>query len=137
VEPESMIRIAYVESDQCSQFTFEQITVLLRARGFNNELLTYPDPGEALRLIPLERPDVIFLDIRPHSNRKGFGLDLARTFRQHPLCRNTVIVGMADYAMPADRMAALVAGCHDFVPKPVRYQTVEDIIAQRVLGAAK
>jgi CheY-like chemotaxis protein len=90
-----------------------------------------------LRRIPLERPDVIFLDTRPHSNRKGFGLDLARLFHQHPLCRNAVLIGMADYAMPADRMAALMAGCHDFVPKPVRYQTVEDIIVQQVLGAAK
>jgi CheY-like chemotaxis protein len=132
-----MIRIAYVESDQRSQFTFEQIAVLLRARGFNNELHVYPDPGEALRRIPLERPDVIFLDTRPHSDRKGFGLDLARLFHQHPLCRNAVLIGMADYAMPADRMAALMAGCHDFVPKPVRYQTVEDIIVQQVLGAAK
>jgi len=132
-----MIRIACIESDRRSQFMFEQITVLLRARGFNTELYIYPDPEEALRHIPVERPDFVFLDVRPHNSRKRSGLDLAHTFRQHPLCRNTVIVGMADYAMPADRTAALMAGCHDFVPKPVRYQTIEDIIVQRGLGAVK
>jgi len=132
-----MIHMAYVENDRRSQFTFEQIAVLLRARGFTVELRIYSDPDEALRHIPAERPDIIFLDIRPYGARKGSGLDLARAFRQHPLCRNTVIVGTADYAMPADRKAALLAGCHDFVPKPVRYQAVEDIIVQRGLAAAR
>jgi CheY-like chemotaxis protein len=131
-----MIRIAYVENDRRSQFTFEQITVLLRARGFSTELCVYSDPEDALRRIPAERPDIIFLDIRQYGPHKG-GLALAHAFRQHPLCWSSVIVGMADYAMPADRTAALRAGCHDFVPKPLRYQTVEDIIVQWGLAAAR
>jgi len=132
-----MIRIACIESDPRSQFMFEQIAVLLRARGFSTELYPYTDPEEALRRILVERPDFVFLDVRLHNSRKRSGLDLAHTLRQHPLCRNTVIIGMADYAMPADRTSALMAGCHDFVPKPVRYQTIEDIIVQRSLGAVR
>lgn len=126
-----MIHIACIETDPQSRFTFEQIAILLRARGFDNQLRFYPSPQDALEIIPRERPDFVFLDSRARGNLKPAGLDLARALRQHPLCQNVVIVGMAEYAMPADCSAALAAGCHDFVPKPVRYQAVEDVITRQ------
>jgi two-component system cell cycle response regulator DivK len=128
-----MLHIAYIENDRHRQFTFEQITVLLRARGFDNELRVYHSPEEALEQLPLERPDILFLDVRARTERKPSGLDLVRTLRQHPLCSKMIIIGMAEYAMPADRNAALAAGCNDFVPKPVRYQSIEDVIQQQIL----
>jgi CheY-like chemotaxis protein len=127
-----MIHIAYVESDKHSRFTFEQITVVLRARGVENQLHFYDTPEEALQVIPSERPDIVFLDIRTHNGHHPAGLDLARMLRQHPLCRNMAIVAMAEYAMPADRTAALAAGCNDFLSKPMRYQAVEEAIVHLV-----
>jgi CheY-like chemotaxis protein len=115
-----MLHIAYIESDRHRQFTFEQIAVLLRANGFDNQLLFFPDPA------------TVFVDVRARTERRPSGLDLVRALRQHPLCKDTMIIGMAEYAMPADRSAALAAGCNDFVPKPIRYQTVEDVIQQQI-----
>jgi two-component system cell cycle response regulator DivK len=127
-----MLHIAYIESDRHRQFTFEQIAVLLRANGFDNQLLFYPDPASAIEQLPVERPDIVFVDVRARTERRPSGLDLVRALRQHPLCKDTMIIGMAEYAMPADRSAALAAGCNDFVPKPIRYQTVEDVIQQQI-----
>jgi CheY-like chemotaxis protein len=126
-----MIFIALVENDEKSRFTFEQIVVLLRARGIRNELRIYPTQAEALAEIPLERPDVIFVDMRSANGHDPNGPELAHALRQHPLNRNAVIIGMAEYAMPADRTAALAAGCDEFVGKPVRYQTVEELIDRK------
>jgi CheY-like chemotaxis protein len=128
-----MLHIAYIESNPHYQFTFEQITVLLRARGYDNELAFYADPEAALAQLPLQRPEIVFLDVRHRTERRPSGLDLVRALRRHPLCQKMTIVGMADYAMPADRNAALAAGCSDFVPKPLRYQAIEDIVTQHVL----
>ncbi len=123
-----MIHIAYIEGDKRSQFTFEQIAQVLKAKGYDNQLQVYSQPEQALECIPLERPDIIFLDMRTTTGRKPAGLDLARALRQHPLTRNTFLVAMTDYAMPADRSAALSAGCHEFLSKPLRYQSVEEVI---------
>jgi CheY-like chemotaxis protein len=131
-----MIHIACIEPDPQSRFTFEQIAVLLRASGYPNTLRFYLSAQEALDSIPRERPDYVFLDSRLRSPGKPSGLDLVRTLRQHPLCRGIVLVGMAEYAMPADSSAALAAGCHDFVPKPLRYQSVEDVIARKAHPSA-
>jgi CheY-like chemotaxis protein len=123
-----MIHIAYIEGDKRSQFTFEQISLVLKAKGFDNQLQVYTLPEQALECIPLERPDIIFLDLRTDAGRKLSGLELARALRQHPLIKNSFVVALTDYAMPADRSAALSAGCHEFLPKPLRYQSVEEVI---------
>jgi CheY-like chemotaxis protein len=126
-----MLHIAYIESDRHRQFTFEQVAILLRANGFDNELHFYQDPAEAIDQLPAARPDIVFVDVRARTERKPSGLDLVRALRQHPLCKEIIIIGMAEYAMPADRNAALAAGCDDFVPKPARYQAIEDVIRQQ------
>jgi CheY-like chemotaxis protein len=126
-----MIHIACIEADTHSRFTFEQIAVLLKARGIENRLHFYPSVQDALLNIPQDRPDVVFMEARVHLSRRPSGLDVARTLRQHPLCQNMLLVAMADYAMPADRSAALAAGCHDFVSKPLRYQAIEDVLMNR------
>jgi CheY-like chemotaxis protein len=127
-----MLHIAYIESDRHRQFTFEQIAVLLRANGFDNRLSFYSNPTAAIDHLPGTCLDIVFVDVRARTERRPSGLDLVRTLRHHPICRDVIIVGMAEYAMPADRNAALAAGCNDFLPKPVRYQAVEDVIYQHV-----
>jgi CheY-like chemotaxis protein len=128
-----MIHIACIEGDKESQFTFEEIAAVLRARGFENQLRLYTSPAQALEQIPLERPEIVFVDVRLYDGRKQVGLDLTRALRNHPLCRRTALVGMAEYPTPADQTAALMAGCHEFMAKPVRYQAVEDAIIRLVI----
>jgi CheY-like chemotaxis protein len=123
-----MLHIAYIESDRHRQFTFEQITVLLGANGINNQISFYPDPADAIENLPPARPDIVFVDVRARTERRPSGLNLVAALRRHPLCDHVIIIGMAEYAMPIDRSAALAAGCDDFLPKPVRYQAIEDVI---------
>lgn len=125
------IHIACVESDPSRQFTFEQIAVLLKARGIENALQFYDSRLVAINNLPAERPDIVFINLRMRAGRHTAGLDIVRALRQHPLCENMVLVGMAEYAMPGDRSAAISGGCQDFVALPVRYQDVEDVILRQ------
>lgn len=125
------IHIAYVENDSHRQFTFEQMTVLLRARGIDNILQLYDTQQAAINDLPYERPDIVFVNLRMRNGRRHTaGLDIVRALGCHPLCNTTVIIGMAEYAMPVDRSAAVAAGCHDFVPLPARFQEIEDVIVR-------
>lgn len=132
-----MIHIAYIDPDETGRFTFEQIAVLLRARGIANEVAFYESLDGALRKLSALRPHLAFVDLRARNHTSpGDGATLVRNLRSLPLCRHTVIVGMARYAMPGDEASSRAAGCHDFLPKPVRYQAVEDLIVHHLLVRA-
>jgi CheY-like chemotaxis protein len=125
------IHIACIENDPSRQFTFEQIAVLLKARGIDNALQFYDSLLAAINNLPAERSDIVFINLRMRTGRHFAGLDIVRALRQHPLCENMVPVGMAEYAMPGDRAAAISGGCQDFVALPIRYQDVEDVILRQ------
>lgn len=124
-----MIKIAYVEDEARNHFTFEQYTILLRAHGVANILSIYTTGEEALEKIPSEVPDIVFMDVRLPGIT---GLDVTRQLRTRDQLKALPIIALTAYAMPADRQAALDAGCNDFLAKPVRYQAVEDVIRRYV-----
>jgi two-component system cell cycle response regulator DivK len=120
-----VIKIAYVEDEARNHFTFEQYTILLRAHGIDNTLLIYTTGEDALKGIPDDIPDIIFMDVRLPGIT---GLDVTRQLREKDPLKALPIIALTAYAMPADRQAALDAGCNDFLAKPVRYQAVEEVI---------
>ncbi|MBN1679943.1 MAG: response regulator [Anaerolineae bacterium] len=122
-----MIHIAYVDHNPQSRIQFQDATKQLQERGIDTELKLYKSATEALNDIPLERPDVVLLDVRISDGAHCSGVDVIRTLRQHPLCRTMIIIAAAENATSAERSAALVAGCQTFVSKPIPYQTLEDI----------
>lgn len=124
-----MIKIAYVEDEARNHFTFEQYTILLKAHGIENALSIYPTGEDALKVIPTNIPDIIFMDVRLPGIT---GLDVTRQLRTQDNLKTLPIIALTAYAMPADRQAALEAGCDDFLAKPVRYQAVEDVIRRHV-----
>ena len=124
-----VIKIAYVEDEARNHFTFEQYTILLKAHGVDNTLAIYATGEEALSAIPGNVPDIIFMDVRLPGIT---GLDVTRQLRTQETLKSLPIIALTAYAMPADRQAALEAGCNDFLAKPVRYQAVEDVIRRHV-----
>jgi two-component system, cell cycle response regulator DivK len=124
-----VIKIAYVEDEARNHFTFEQYTILLKAHGIENALSIYPTGEDALKVIPTSIPDIIFMDVRLPGIT---GLDVTRQLRTQENLKSLPIIALTAYAMPADRQAALDAGCDDFLAKPVRYQAVEDVIRRYV-----
>ena len=123
-----ILHIAYVENDQQLQSTFQHMVNLFSARGIECTLRVYDTQLAALNELPYERPDVVFVNLRMRNGRQTAGLDIVRVLGQHPLCQAITIVGVAEYAIPADRSAALAAGCHGFLPIPAHFQDVEDMI---------
>jgi CheY-like chemotaxis protein/two-component sensor histidine kinase len=78
---------------------------------------------DALRLIPMHSPDVVFLDIGlPEIN----GYELARRLRGMPALHATRLVALTGYGQPADRQQALRHGFDAHLVKPA---SMEDVIA--------
>jgi CheY-like chemotaxis protein len=125
------IHIAYVENDSQHQLAFKLIATSLKIKGIDNILQIYDTHQTAINQLPSERPDVVFVNLRMRNGRHTAGVDIVRALGQHPLCQASVIIGMAEQAMPADRSAALAAGCRDFVSLPIHFQDIENVILQQ------
>ena len=70
---------------------------------------------EAIRQARLHRPDVILLDLRMPGMT---GTDALRELRSDPSFHHTPIVALTAHALEGERVAALIAGFDDLIPKP-------------------
>ncbi len=74
------------------------------------------DGREALAQAQAHHPDLILLDMcLPEID----GWTVARTLRQLPDFRSTLIVALTAHAMHGDREKTLEAGCDEFMTKPI------------------
>ncbi|TPQ27193.1 response regulator [Methylomonas koyamae] len=91
----------------------ELLLDMLEPLGF---YLSEADSGEqCLQKVAEERPDLILLDI---SMRGMNGIETAMLLREGGCSMPIVILSANAYA--SDRMAALNAGCNDFLAKPIQ-----------------
>ena len=74
------------------------------------------DGREALAQAQAYHPDLILLDM---SLPAIDGWTVARTLRQLPDFRSTLIVALTAHAMQGDREKTLDAGCDEFMTKPI------------------
>ena len=74
------------------------------------------DGREALAQAQAHHPDLILLDM---SLPAIDGWTVARTLRQLPDFRSTLIVALTAHAMHGDREKTLEAGCDEFMTKPI------------------
>ena len=74
------------------------------------------DGREALAQAQAHHPDLILLDM---SLPEIDGWTVARTLRQLPDFRSTLIVALTAHAMHGDREKTLEAGCDEFMTKPI------------------
>jgi len=74
------------------------------------------DGREALAQAQAHHPDLILLDM---SLPEIDGWAVARTLRQLPDFRSTLIVALTAHAMQGDREKTLEAGCDEFMTKPI------------------
>jgi CheY-like chemotaxis protein len=88
---------------------------------------------EALRLAWAEAPDLILMDLRLP------GLDGYGTLRALKGDRRTATiptVALTAQAMTGDKEAALAAGFHDYISKPIDTRTFSRIVARVLTSAA-
>jgi CheY-like chemotaxis protein len=108
----------------------ELATDLLAAAGYTIRQARTGEEG--LHLASAEAPDLILLDLRLP------GLDGYATLRALKADRRTAViptVALTAQAMTGDKEAALAAGFHDYISKPIDTRTFSQIVA-RVLGSA-
>lgn len=74
------------------------------------------DGREAIAQAQAHHPDLILLDM---SLPEIDGWTVARTLRQLPDFRSTLIVALTAHAMQGDREKTYDAGCDEFMAKPI------------------
>jgi CheY-like chemotaxis protein len=83
------------------------------------------DGAKAVELAASRSYDLIIMDMQmPVMD----GLEATARIRQLPACRNTPILAMTANAFAEDKARCLEAGMDDFISKPVRAETLFDIV---------
>ena len=104
-------KILLVEDNPANQLL---AAAVLERDGF--KVVLAESAREALDALAVERPDIVLMDIQlPEMD----GLTLTRKLKEDPVTASIPIVALTAHAMPADRDAALGAGCVGFIAKPI------------------
>ena len=113
------ISIMIVEDDFLSTLFFQELFENKVKRIFSEK--TGEDAIETLKSNP--EIEIILLDIRlPGMN----GLETIPFLKD--INPNTVIIAQTAYSLDNDRQDSLLAGCDDYIPKPVRSAELYDVI---------
>jgi CheY-like chemotaxis protein len=103
------------------------VAYLMRANGYDVE--TALDAESALEALRMHRPEVILMDIQlPGID----GLELTRQLKADPSTRDIVIIAVTAYAMKGDQDKALLAGCDDYITKPIDTRALPEQIARHL-----
>ena len=96
---------------------------VLRQMGYETRVVG--GGKEALELLARERFDVVFMDVQmPELD----GLEVTRRIRQTAGPLTPVIIAMTANALPGDREKCLAAGMNDYLSKPIRPETVQEMV---------
>jgi CheY-like chemotaxis protein len=91
------------------------------------KVVTANDGGEALEMVPRERPDAIVCDLMMPGVG---GLTVLRYLRADPATRHIPFVILSAKSMPADIKEALEMGADRYITKPFDPQDLLDAIAE-------
>jgi CheY-like chemotaxis protein len=98
--------------------------VVLETEGYT--VRTAVDAEEALRVLEVELPKLILMDIQlPGMD----GLELTRRLKANVSTSMVLIIAVTAYAMKGDEQRALAAGCDGYIRKPFDTTTLPVVIA--------
>lgn len=104
------------------------ISELLRSEG--HRVVEAEDGAEAVKAAGRERPRLVLLDLNlPVLD----GLEVARRLRKLPGMGKVPIVAVTAYHYYGMREAAIEAGCDEYLPKPVDFDELKEVV-RRLLG---
>ena len=97
------------------------------------EVLLAEDGESALAKARTQAPDAILMDLQlPGIN----GLEVTRHLKADPATQGIPIIAVTAYAMRGDEEQARLAGCDDYVPKPISRERLLDTLARHLPGAS-
>ena len=85
------------------------------------------DGGSALALVRTKRPDVILMDIQL-PNMSGF--EVIRHLKQDPNLQSIPVVAVTAHAMVGDESTVRLAGCEEYLTKPVSIERLLEVVAR-------
>jgi len=104
---------------------------LLRRKGGHEVTVVYDGPA-ALEVVQTFRPQVGFLDIGlPGIN----GYELVQRLRKLPGLEEALLVALTGYGQEEDRRRSLAVGFDEHLTKPVRFDTLQRLLAERAVAA--
>jgi CheY-like chemotaxis protein len=96
---------------------------LLKPLGF--EVIEADNGHQCLALAQQQQPDAILMDlIMPGMS----GFEATQEIRQIPALKDVVIIAITASAFDADRQQSRLAGCNAFLPKPIRAETLFELL---------
>lgn len=116
-----MVKIVIVEDNEMNMRLFSD---LLKVRGYRvSECL---NATKAIALIKKEKPNLILMDIQmPEIS----GITLIEKIRKMPDFRQTPIIAISAFVMPAEEQAIIKSGCNAYLSKPIDIPTFFKTIA--------
>ncbi len=121
--------VLVVEDHEDTRFL---LRALLEMRGYR--VVEAEDGEGTVQQAETLTPDLILMD---GSLPRTDGINVMRCIREHKSLRRVPVIFLSGHALPADREAALAAGCVDYLIKPLDtdrlYQVIEKHIARRKL----
>jgi DNA-binding response OmpR family regulator len=105
----------------------ELFAEMMRVSGFR--VIKSQAGGQALTLIPREKPNAIILDIMMPDVS---GLEILRRMRHEPELMHIPVVVVSAKSMPSDVREGLEAGAAVYLTKPVGYADLRNAV-ERVL----
>lgn len=99
------------------------MTKILQKAGYT--IIETHDDAIGVELAIIEKPNIILLDIQlPVLN----GYNTIKKLRENELTKDVIIINVSSYAVEGAREKALLAGCDDYIEKPIEPQFFIDII---------
>lgn len=118
-------KLLVAEDKEENQALMRQI---LAPIGF--QVIEAADGSQALSLALEHRPHLIFMDlVMPEID----GFEAVRRLRQHPETRDIPVVALSASAFEKTRSRSSIAGCNEFLTKPVRFDHIMSVL-ERWLG---
>jgi CheY-like chemotaxis protein len=109
----------------------DSLALLLRLAG--HQVSIAYDGHTALALARLHSPEIVICDI---SMPGMCGLELARRLRRDAGLEDALLVALSGYAQEEDRRRSQEAGFNAHLCKPVRMDSLKDVLASKDFVAA-
>jgi signal transduction histidine kinase/ActR/RegA family two-component response regulator len=122
--------VLVVEDSQVNRIVAGHV---LEHAGFRAHLVD--DAREALRALNAQRYDAILMDCQM-PGMDGYEATGELRRRESASGRHTPVIAMTAHAMTGDRERCLAAGMDDYIAKPVRSQTLVEVLQRWVPGMA-